>query len=211
MTIEIIIEIILLGIALAMDAFVVSVTDGLTYTDINKKKSFFIALTFGLMQGIMPLIGYWIVELVEFIAGSAAGEQAGKAMSNIVVWVSFVLLMFIGIKMLVEAIKELNKTNDEKIPKLFSYKEVIYFGFVTAIDALGSGVALHAGLSNNKTIWLHILIIIIITFVISLIGVLFGNRIEKLFKGKFEITGIISGIILILLGIWIILSHYLGI
>ena len=79
MTIEIVIEIILLGIALAMDAFVVSVTDGLTYADINKKKSFFIALTFGLMQGIMPLIGYWIVELVEFIAGSAAGEQAGKA------------------------------------------------------------------------------------------------------------------------------------
>lgn len=211
MNIEILLEIILLGIALAMDAFVVSITDGLTYTDINKKKAFFIAGVFGLMQGIMPLIGYWLVEGVEVLVDDATSSSAGSIMSDIVSWVAFGLLIFIGLKMLIESIKDLKKPAKERTPKIFSIKEVIYFGFVTAIDALGSGVALHSGLSNNKTIWLHIIIIVVITFVISLIGVLFGKGIAKLFKGKYEITGIIAGGILILLAIWIILSHYFGI
>ena len=72
-------------------------------------------------------------------------------------------------------------------------------------------MALHSGLSNNITIFIHISIIIVITFVISLLGVLLGNKIEKLLKGKVEITSIIGGCILILLAIWIVLSHYLGI
>ena len=211
MNIEILLEIILLGIALAMDAFVVSITDGLTYTDINKKRAFFIAGVFGLMQGIMPLIGYWLVEGIEVLVDDATSSSAGSIMSDIVSWVAFGLLIFIGVKMLIESIKDLKKPVEERTPKLFSIKEVIYFGFVTAIDALGSGVALHSGLSNNKTIWLHIIIIVVITFVISLIGVLFGKGIAKLFKGKYEITGIIAGGILILLAIWIILSHYFGI
>ena len=82
---------------------------------------------------------------------------------------------------------------------------------ITSIDALGSGVALHSGLSNNVTIFIHISIIIVITFIISLLGVLLGNKIEKLFKGKTEITSIIGGCILLILAIWIVLSHYLGI
>ena len=58
--------------------------------------------------------------------------------------------------MIVEAIKEMKKDIEQKTPKMFSYKEVLYFGIVTSIDALGSGVALHSGLSNNKTVWLHV-------------------------------------------------------
>ena len=67
-----IIAIIFLGLGLSADAFSVALTDGLTYTDINKKKSFFIAGVFGFMQALMPLIGFWLVELAELIAGSAA-------------------------------------------------------------------------------------------------------------------------------------------
>ena len=78
-------------------------------------------------------------------------------------------------------------------------------------DALGSGVALHSGLSDNVTIFIHVSIIIGITFIISFIGVVLGGKIEKLFKGKTEITSIIGGCILILLAVWIVLSHYLGI
>ena len=89
--------------------------------------------------------------------------------------------------------------------------KVIYFGFATAIDALGAGVALHSGLSNNYTIWLHVSIIMVITFIISLIGLFLGHQIEKLLKGKYEITSIIGGIILIALAVWIIVSHYAGI
>lgn len=211
MTIEIIIQILLLGIALSMDAFAVSVTDGLIYQDINKKKALFIALTFGIMQGLMPLIGYWLVELVEFLVNEGSAGSASKIMSLIVVWTAFALLLFIGIKMLVEGILALKKKEEEKPVKLFSYKEVLFFGLATSIDALGSGVALHSGLSNNITIFIHISIIVVITFVISLLGVLLGHKIEKLLKGKVEITSIVGGCILLILAIWIVLSHYLGI
>ncbi len=211
MSIEIVIQILLLAIALSMDAFAVSITDGLIYQDINKKKALFIALTFGIMQGLMPLIGYWLVELVEFLVNEGSAGSASKIMSLIVVWTAFGLLLFLGTKMLIEGILALKKKEEEKPVRLFSYKEVLFFGLATSIDALGSGVALHSGLSNNITIFIHISIIIVITFVISLLGVLLGHKIEKLLKGKVEITSIIGGCILLILAIWIVLSHYLGI
>ena len=209
MTVQIIVQIILLGVALSMDAFAVSITDGLIYQDINKKKALFIALVFGVMQGLMPLIGYWLVELVEFLV-NGAGVNAGNIMSTVVTWTAFVLLLFIGGKMIIEGILSLRKPQEEKIVRLFSYKEVLLFGVATSIDALGSGVALHSGLSDNVTIFIHASIIICITFVISLVGVLLGGKIEKLFKGKTEITSIVGGVILILLAVWIIISHYTG-
>ena len=209
MSVQIIIQIILLGVALSMDAFAVSITDGLIYQDINKKKALFIALVFGVMQGLMPLIGYWLVELVEALV-SGAGANAGNIMALVVTWTAFVLLLFIGGKMIIEGILSLRKPQEEKIVRLFSYKEVLLFGVATSIDALGSGVALHSGLSNNITIFIHVSIIICITFVISLMGVLLGGKIEKLFKGKTEITSIVGGVILILLAVWIIISHYTG-
>ena len=209
MTFEIIIQIILLGVALSMDAFAVSVTDGLIYQDINKKKALFIALVFGVMQGLMPLVGYWLVELVEFIVNEGAGTSAGNIMAAVVTWTAFILLLFIGGKMIVEGILSLRKPPEEKTTRLFSYKEVLLFGVATSIDALGSGVALHSGLSDNITIFMHVSIIICITFVISFIGVVLGGKIEKLFKGKTEITSIVGGCILVALAIWIVLSHYL--
>ncbi|MBR4236971.1 manganese efflux pump [bacterium] len=211
MTLEILSKIILLGIALSMDAFAVSITDGLIYRDIDKKKSFFIASLFGFMQALMPLIGYFLVEIISIIVGETAGESAGITMSKIVTWVSFSLLLLIGFKMIIDSIKEINKPQEEKNMKLFSYKEVIYFSFATAIDALGAGVALHSNLSTNTTIYLHISIIFIITFIFSLIGLFLGRQIERILKGKYEITSIIGGTILIILAVWIVLTHYLGI
>ena len=211
MTASIIIQILLLGIALSMDAFAVSVTDGLTYTDINKKKSFFIASVFGLMQALMPLVGFWLVEIIAILVGESGGANAGKIMSDVVSWIAFILLLIIGGKMLIEGIKDLKKTPEEKEVKTFSIKEVLYFGFATAIDALGTGVALHSGLSTTSTIWLHVSIIMLITFSFSLVGLFLGRQIVRLLKGKFEITAIIGGCILIILAIWIIVSHYAGI
>ena len=172
MTAEIIVQIVLLGIALSMDAFAISVTYGLVYQDITKKRALFIALVFGIMQGLMPLIGYWLVELVEIIVKEGAGAQAGNVMALVVTWAAFGLLLFIGGKMLFEGIVSLRNKEKETAPKKFSVKEVLIFGVATSIDALGSGVALHSGLSNNGTIFIHVPIIICITFVISLVGVL---------------------------------------
>lgn len=204
----ILIQVILLGIGLSADAFSVALTDGLTYTDIDKKKSFFIAGVFGFMQALMPLIGFFIVEIVEVIAGEVAGENAGIIASKIVVWLAFVLLLYIGGKMLIESIINMRKDDEEKVMKKFSVKEVIFYGFATAIDALAAGVWLHVDLSTTSTIWLHASIVLILTFSISLVGLLLGNKIMKLLKNRYEISGIIGGIILILLGIWVVLSHY---
>ncbi len=209
MTFDIIIQIALLGLGLSADAFSVALVDGLTYKDINKKRIFFIAATFGVMQALMPLVGFWIVELVEHIAGGVAGSEAGSIASLIVAWLAFALLLLIGGKMLIESILALRKTEEEKKERVFSVKEVIFYGFATAVDALAAGVALHAGLSNTTTVWLHVSIVLIITFCMSLVGLFLGKQIMKLFRGKYEIAGIIGGIILIGLAVWVILEHYL--
>lgn len=209
MSLKILLTVFFLGIGLSMDAFSVALTDGLTYTDINKRKSFFIAGAFGVMQALMPLIGFWLVELIETIAGSVTGNKAGEIASLIVVWLAFALLLFLGIKMLIESIQEMKKPLEEKCAKKFSIKKVLFYGFATAVDALAAGVALHAGLSTVVTVWLHVSIILVLTFVISLIGLFLGKQIMRLLKGKYEIAGIIGGCILILLAIWVVISHYL--
>ena len=112
--------------------------------------------------------------------------------------------------MLVEGIIELRKPQELKEVKTFSYKEVLIMGVATAIDAMAVGVSLRSGLSTLSTIWLHVVIIGAITFVISLIGLFLGKQILKLLKGKTEISVIIGGSILILLAIWVIISHYTG-
>lgn len=211
MTAVIFVQIFLLGIGLSADAFSVALTDGLTYRDINKKKSFFIAGTFGFMQALMPLIGFWLVEVIELIAGATAGADAGRIASKVVVWVAFALLLFIGGKMLIESIIEMRKSKEEKKEKMFSFKEVIFYGFATAIDALAAGVAMHADLSTTVTVWLHVSIILVLAFSLSLVGLFLGKQIMKLLKGKYEISGIVGGIILILLAVWVVLSHYFGI
>ena len=211
MTFEIIAKIVLFGIALAMDAFAVSITDGLIYSDINKKRIFFIAGTFGIMQALMPMIGYFAVELISYFVGSSGSNEAIRVFGIVITWVSFGLLLFIGGKMLIEGIIEIRKPAEEKQAKLFSVKEVLVMGVATAIDAMAVGVSLHSDLSTNTTIWLHIAIIGVITFGISLIGLFLGKQILKLLKGKTEISVIIGGCILILLAVWVVLSHYLGI
>ena len=209
MTPAIITQIILFGIALAMDAFAVSVTDSLIYTDLNKKRTIFIPAVFAFMQALMPLVGFFIVELVSYLVGENAGVEAGKIMALVVTWISFGLLLFIGGKMLIEGIKSFKEENENDV-KLFSIKEVLVMGVATSIDALAVGVSLHAGLSTTSTIFLHVSIIMVVTFVICIIGILLGSNISKLFKGKHQATVIIGGIILILLAVWIVISHYVG-
>ena len=68
---------------------------------------------------------------------------------------------------------------------------------------------MHTGLSTTSTVWLHVSIVLVLTFGISLIGLFLGKQVMKLLKGRYEISGIIGGIILIALAIWVILSHYL--
>lgn len=208
MTAAIILQVLLFGIALSMDAFAVAVTDGLIYKDINKKKAFFIATVFGVMQAVMPLIGYWIIAAIELAIGELAGKHAIEITCEVVVWIAFALLLFIGSKMGYEGIKGV-KHPEQRKPKLFKVKEVLLYGVITSIDALAVGFSLHAGnISTDTTIWLHVSIILVCTFIISLLGVLLGNVFNRLLKGKYEIANIIGGSILIILAIWVVVSHY---
>lgn len=208
MDFRIIIEVILLGIALSMDAFAVSVTDGLIYTNLNKRKAASIAGTFALMQALMPLIGYWIIELVIFFIGEQRGADIANIISLTLTWTAFGLLLLIGGKMIIESIISMRKEEKEESVKLFSYKEVFIMGIATSIDAFATGFALHAGISNNLTVWLHVSLILLITLVICLIGIVLARQIHKLLKGRHEIANLIGGVILIALAIWIVLSFY---
>lgn len=211
MTFDIILQILLFGVSLSMDAFAVAVTDGLTYVDMNKKRCLFIAGVFGLMQAIMPLIGYFLVEGISIIVDGETAGNVGNIMAKIVTWFAFALLIYIGAKMLIEGIKDSKKPLENRLSKKFSIKEVLIYGVATSIDALGTGVAMHSGtLSNNQTIFFHVFLIMCCTFVISMIGLILASKIEKLFKGRYEITQIIGGIILVSLAFWIVIENYLG-
>ena len=216
MTFEILFRVFLFGIALSADAFAVAVTDGLVYDDINKPKSFFIAFMFGFFQALMPLIGFFLVEAVYYFASESQSAIAIKITTEVVAWLSFALLLLIGLKMIFGTIKELKENKEEHKRRKFSYKEVFIMAIVTAIDALAVGIAFHEVDSNGitfsstRTIFLHVSIIMVITFILSLIGVLLGKQIVKLFKGKYELSELIGGSILVLLSIWVILSHYFG-
>ncbi|MCB9497943.1 MAG: manganese efflux pump [Erysipelotrichaceae bacterium] len=193
-------EILLIGIGLAMDAFAVSICNGLSICNLNKKKALIIAITFGLMQGIMPLIGYFI------------GNIFYVYIRDFDHWVAFILLSLIGGKMLFDGIKALAKPEQTK-PKMFSYKEVFLQGIATSIDALIIGVTLCSmtmGLVANNFDWSIFVetgIIALVTFIISAIGIFLGGGINHLLKGKFAIAEIIGGVILIGIGIKTILDH----
>ena len=208
MDIQTIFKVILLGIALSMDAFAVSITDGLIYTDLNKKKTLAIASTFAVLQAVMPLIGYWVLELIIEIIGEINGNKVANIISTVVAWTAFGLLLLIGGKMIIEAIRDMNKEKVEK-KRLFSYKEVFIMGIATSIDALATGFALHANISTNITVWLHVSIILVITFAICMVGILLARQIHKLLKGRHEIATLIGGVILVCLAVWIVLSFYL--
>lgn len=199
---KIILEVIILGIGLSMDAFTVSICDGLIYRDLNKRKALFIAGDFGFMQAAMPLIGFFIADLfLEYV-------------ENYIPWISFALLLIIGGKMIFDAIKEMKekrKNPEHETISSFSYKEVLLAGVATSIDALATGVTM-AGMGSTKTtIWLHAFIICCITFCFCILGLFLGKTVNKLLKDKYLYANIAGGVILILLGVYIVTSHYLGI
>lgn len=185
------ISLILIAIGLAMDAFATSIVDGLRYHNTTKRHGVFVALTFGLFQGVMPVIGYFLGSL--FIDKIKDYDH----------WVAFALLVAIGGFMIFEGIKGIVKPESVK-EKEFSWKEVILQGIATSIDALAVGITLS---TFDIFIVYDALVITGITFVICLLGFFLGTQISKLLKGKYSIANIIGGVILIGIGISIVIEH----
>lgn len=183
-----IIEIIISSIALASDAFAVSISKGLSLKNNKIKNCFIIALWFGIFQGIMPAIGYIF------------GTHFEKSIINIDHYIAFSLLIYIGGKMIYETYN-----NKETINNSIKFKEMLILSIATSIDALSFGLAYSFGY-KQKNVILCFSLITLITFLISFIGVKIGNKLGKKFE---KISKIIGGIILIILGINVLIDHLL--
>lgn len=180
-----IIEIALIGIGLAMDAFAVSICKGLSMKKLNWKKAIIIALYFGIFQALMPIFGYFL------------GTTFDHYIINLDHWVAFVLLGVIGINMFKEAIwGESESVNDS-----VDFKTMIVLAIATSIDALAVGITF-TFLKTNMI--LATLVIGIITFIICILGVKIGNKFGSKHGAKAELFG---GVILIILGTKILLEH----
>lgn len=184
------IELFLLGIGLAMDAFAVSVCKGLGMRRLNKKQTFIIGLYFGGFQALMPLVG-WLL-----------GSQFQKYITRIDHWIAFILLGFIGGKMMIEAIREWNEEETvDVINAPLDHKNMLVLAVATSIDALAVGITFAF---LDTPIIEAITIIGITTMVISIIGIVVGNFFGSRYKSKAELIG---GLILVLLGLKILLEH----
>ena len=198
-----ILQIVLFGVSLALDAFAVSITDGMCYNNMNKGKAVTIPITFGIFQAAMPLAGYFLVVLF---------ANAIKGFDLYDHYVGFGILLIIGGKMVFDGIKELRATEGEVKVKKYSYPEVLLQGLATSIDALAVGVTMGAmdGI-NNLNIFGYVGIIGGITFVISLVGIIIGVKIGKLFKNKTGIAEILGGLVLVGIGIKILVEGIIGV
>lgn len=188
----------MIGVSLSMDAFAVSICDGMCYGDVNKKKGAAISATFGVFQAAMPLIGFFLGSL--FMNYIDAYDH----------WVAFGLLAIIGGKMVFDAVKELRGGEEELAIKKFSYTEVLVQGVATSIDALAVGLSLNAMAGiNNYNVWWLVAIIGLTTVTISAIGIVIGYRVGKLFKNKASVAEIIGGLVLIGIGIKLLIEGLL--
>lgn len=169
-----------ISVALAMDAFSISITKGFAIKNITKMEILWFGVFFGGFQALMPVLGY------------ISGSQLKYLITNIAPWIAFILLVTIGFKMIYESIK---KDDNEKLNNKFSFKELTLLAIATSIDAFVVGITFAI---LNIAILIPILLIGIISFIFSETGVLIGKKIGNLFGDKLEIVG---GIVLIFLGI----------
>lgn len=176
------VELLLIGIGLAMDAFAVAVCKGLKMKRINYRHAVVIALFFGVFQGLMPFIG-WLI-----------GKQFEKYVVSIAPWIAFILLVIIGAKMIYEALNT-EKGTTEKTDISIDYKELLLLAIATSIDALAVGITFSF---FKVSIMSAVTIIAAATFIISFAGVVIGNFFGSKYKSRAEIFG---GIILIFIGI----------
>ena len=181
-------EVLIIAVGLSMDAFAVAVCKGLSMKKLSIKYGIIIALFFGVFQALMPLIGWFV---------SSRFEKYIKAYDH---WIAFAILLIIGAKMIIDAIKE-SRDPENETEFRFKVTEMLILAVATSIDALAVGVSF--GLLEIN-IWSSISIIGCVTFILSFIGVIIGNFFGSRFLTKAEIAG---GIILILLGVKILLEH----
>ena len=181
-----VIELILISIGLAADAFAVSVCKGLSVGRAKARHYFLIGLWFGGFQALMPLVGYYL------------GSALEKYVTAVDHWIAFVLLLAIGLNMIKESMSE----DEDSENASFSVKTMFLMAAATSIDALAVGITF--ALLPGIKITAAVLFIGVVTFIFSAAGVRIGNVFGAKYKSKAELAG---GVILILIGVKILLEH----
>ena len=174
----------LIAVALAMDAFSVSMTKGFTQKQLTNRQIIYYGLFFGGFQFFMPIIGYFCGNLIASIVESLAPI------------IGFILLLAIGLNMIRESLAG----DDEEITDQFSFREVTLLAVATSIDAFAVGITIAL---IKDPILISSIIIGIVAFVFSVVGVFIGRKLGNYVGDKFQILG---GVILILIGIKILLG-----
>lgn len=181
-------ELFLLSVGLAADAFSASVCEGIKMKKINHIGAVMTALFFGIFQAGMPLVGYFLGNRFSEITAAYDG------------WIAFILLGIIGGKMIWEAF---HPEKSDRKDYTFNLKEIIILSVATSIDALAVGIVFVAQKTN---ILFSVSVIGIVTFVLSLVGVLTGNRFGGKYGNKAEIAG---GCVLVFIGVKLLLQDIL--
>ena len=177
--------IILIAIGLAMDAFAVSIANGISIKSQKRKNAFIIAAFFGGFQMFMPVIG-WL-----------AGLGLEELIMGVDHWVAFGLLAFIGSRMIYDSAKEEDLKRDSNL----RIHALLTLSVATSIDALMVGLSFAF---IQTAIATPIIIIGLVTFLLSFIGFYFGNIIGQVLGNKIKVIG---GVILIGIGLKILLEH----
>lgn len=183
---------ILLGIGLAMDAFSVSLANGLHEPKMEKQRIALIAGTFAVFQAAMPMIGWICVHTI---------VQAFSSFEKFIPWIALILLCFIGGKMVMEG---LHGEEEEEVDGKLTIAGLMIQGIATSIDALSVGFTI-ADYGFVMALVCAV-IIAIVTFVICVAGVLLGKKFGTKLSGKANILG---GVILIAIGLEIFITGVL--
>ncbi len=185
-----IIEGLALGFGLAIDAFSVAAANGIKDPDLKKSKLLFMSGIFGLFQALMPILGWIFVNSIVSVF---------EKIKIFLPWISFAVLLFFGLKMIIEGISK-----EEERKTATNLKEIFFQGIATSLDALSVGftIALYPIIKAG----IESMIIGVVTFVLTLLGAKLGKKIGKAFSQKASIAG---GIILILVGIEIVIEHFI--
>lgn len=183
---------ILLGLGLAMDAFSVSLANGLNEPTMKKRKICLVAGVFAVFQALMPLLGWVCVHTV---------VNYFKSFEKLIPWIALILLSYIGGKMLYEGIKN---DCDEHCCEKLTFSALLVQGIATSIDALSVGFTISD--YNLLSACICALIIAVVTFIICVAGVFIGRKMGTCLASK---AGIFGGVILIIIGLEIFITSFI--
>lgn len=194
---QLLVNSVLLGLGLSMDAFSISIANGLVEPGMKRTRMFQIASVYAVFQGLMPLIGWVLVKTVSVLFSS---------FEKLIPWIALILLLFIGGKMIIESISKKSDSKEEESKETkITWKLLFVQGIATSIDALSVGFTI-SDYSFLKAL-AAVLVIAVVTLAMCMGGLVFGKKIGNKFS---SVATIIGGVILILIGIEIFVKGIFG-